>query len=93
MPAALVLGDKLAITSGRAERWALGLALAATWLPVRGWSAGPWWVPVVVSHYLAGGLIVLGLLARARWQLGSSRSILMSAQLDSPGDRKMRRSA
>lgn len=68
LPGALLLGNTIGRPS--AERWtALAIAFALLSLPVRGWLVDRWWLAVLVSHYLAGALLLLAILAIARWRL------------------------
>jgi hypothetical protein len=69
IPAALCLGGRLGVPARRGWIGAVSLAFLLMSLPVRGWAAGPWWVRLAVSHCLTGGLLLLGALAAARWQL------------------------
>jgi hypothetical protein len=69
LPAGLALGGRLAMPADTGWTAILVVSFLAMSLPVRGWSQGPWWASVAVSHYLAGGLMLLAALCAARWRL------------------------
>jgi hypothetical protein len=79
IPAALALGGRLGVPPGRAFPIALGVAFVAMTPLVRGWSSGGRWAALLVSHYLAGGLVLWGVLAVSLWQQGRRGESLLTA--------------
>jgi hypothetical protein len=69
IPAALGLGGQVGVPARAGWLSAAGLAFLLMSLPVRGWASGPWWVRLAASHYLLGGLLLLGTLALARLRI------------------------
>jgi hypothetical protein len=71
LPAALLLGGQVGVPLSRGRLVALALAFLAMSLPVRGWSVNRWGLSLLVSHYLAGALVLLATLMAARYQLAN----------------------
>jgi hypothetical protein len=69
LPAALLLGDVSGGPPSRARLASLALAFLAMSPPVRGWTVDRWWLALVVSHYLAGGLALMAILVAVRQRL------------------------
>ncbi len=78
LPAALLLGKIAGRPPSRGRLAALAIAFLALSLPVRGWSVDRWWLCLLVSHYLAGALLLLATLAAARWKLTSNPGVATS---------------
>jgi hypothetical protein len=70
--AALWLGDRLGVPARRGYSAAIVAAYLAMSLPVRGWAGNSMVVMTLVSHCLAGGLLLLAVLAIARWRLANT---------------------
>ncbi len=73
LPGALLLGPTVG-TPSRGRLAALALAFLALSPPVRGWAVDRWWLAVLGSHYLAGALFLMLVLAAVRWRLAASAS-------------------
>jgi hypothetical protein len=71
LPGALLLGSRVGSPS-RGRLAALTCAFLALSPPVRGWSVNRWWQALLVSHYLAGAVLLMGTLAVARQRLGKT---------------------
>jgi hypothetical protein len=69
LPAALLLGGQVGQPPTLGRLASLAAAFLALSLPVRGWSVNRWGLTVLVSHYLAGALLLLILLAFTRHRL------------------------
>jgi hypothetical protein len=71
LPAALYLGNQLGQPRTRATDSVMAVAFLAMSPPVRGWALRHWYTSLLVSHSLAGALLVMAVLAVARWRLSS----------------------
>ncbi len=78
LPVALALGGRLGVPLRPTWLASLALAVLAMSPPVRAWVSGPWWMNLMVSHCFAGGVLLLAMLAVARWQLAQQASLLFS---------------
>jgi hypothetical protein len=72
VPAALWLGDGLGVPARPGWSAAVAAAYLAMSWPVRGWAGHGLVVMALASHCLAGGLLLLCVLAAARWRLAST---------------------
>jgi hypothetical protein len=82
LPAALLLGGQAGSVLSRRQWAALALAFLAMSPPVRGWSVSRLGLSLLVSHYLAGALLLMALLATARHRL--SRPAIRNAEQADP---------
>jgi hypothetical protein len=70
LPAALLLGSEVGARPSLRRLNALAVAFLAMSLPVRGWSVNRLGLSVLVSHYLAGALLLMAILGVLRYRLG-----------------------
>jgi hypothetical protein len=69
LPFALLLGGKLGTPPTRRQLVGMGLAFLLMSLPVRAWALRSWYECVLAAHPFAGAVVLLTILAAARWRL------------------------
>jgi hypothetical protein len=71
LPGALFLGRQLGAEPARGQIVGMGLAFLLMSVPVRAWALRHWYECLLVAHPFAGILLLMAVLAVARWRLGT----------------------